>query len=86
LGRRSRIPHDKAGIPASYFCIKAFLETDLTADRKKIDVPTLVLHDDDDQIVPIVASALFSSKIIKNAKLVVYVGGRTACARLLRIG
>ena len=63
-----------AGFPASYFCIKAFSETDLTEDLKKFDVPTLVLHGDDDQIVPIGASALLSSKIIKNAKLVVYKG------------
>jgi len=63
-----------AGFPASYFCIKAFSETDLTEDLKKFDVPTLVLHGDDDQIVPIGAAALLSSKIIKNAKLVVYKG------------
>jgi non-heme chloroperoxidase len=63
-----------AGLPASYFCIKAFSETDLTDDLKRFDVPTLVLHGDDDQIVPIAASALLSSKIIKNAKLVVYAG------------
>jgi len=63
-----------AGFPASYFCIKAFSETDLTEDLKKIDVPTLVLHGDDDQIVPIADSALLSSKIIKNAKLKVYQG------------
>ncbi len=63
-----------AGFPASYFCIKAFSETDLTEDLKKIDVPTLVLHGDDDQIVPIGAAALLSSKIIKNAKLVIYKG------------
>lgn len=62
------------GFPGSYFCIKAFSETDLTDDLKKFDVPTLVLHGDDDQIVPIAASALLSSKIIKNAKLVVYEG------------
>jgi len=62
------------GFPGSYFCIKAFSETDLTEDLKKIDVPTLVLHGDDDQIVPIADSALLSSKIIKNAKLVVYEG------------
>jgi non-heme chloroperoxidase len=61
-----------AGFPASYFCIKAFSETDLTEDLKRIDVPTLVLHGDDDQIVPIADSALLSSKIVKNAKLVVY--------------
>jgi non-heme chloroperoxidase len=63
-----------AGFPASYFCIKAFSETDLTEDLKKIDVPTLILHGDDDQIVPIGASAMLSSKIVKNAKLKVYPG------------
>ena len=63
-----------AGFPASYFCIKAFSETDLTEDLKRIDVPTLVLHGDDDQIVPIGASALLSSKLIKNATLKVYEG------------
>lgn len=62
------------GFPASYFCIKAFSETDLTEDLKRIDVPTLVLHGDDDQIVPIAASALLSSKLIRNARLVVYQG------------
>jgi non-heme chloroperoxidase len=63
-----------AGFPASYFCIKAFSETDLTEDLQRFDVPTLVLHGDDDQIVPIAASALLSSKIIKNATLKVYKG------------
>src|SRR6059036_2721186 len=63
-----------AGFPAAYFCIKAFSETDLTEDLKKIDVPTLVLHGDDDQIVPIADSALLSSKIVKNAMLKVYKG------------
>jgi non-heme chloroperoxidase len=63
-----------AGFPASYFCIKAFSETDLTEDLKKIDVPTLILHGDDDQIVPIGASALMSSKIVKNATLKIYKG------------
>jgi non-heme chloroperoxidase len=63
-----------AGFPASYFCIKAFSETDLTEDLKKIDIPTLVLHGDDDQIVPIADSALLSSKILKKAKLVVWKG------------
>ncbi len=64
-----------AGFPASYFCIKAFSETDLTDDLRKIDVPTLILHGDDDQIVPIADSALLSAKIVKNAKLVVVKGG-----------
>jgi non-heme chloroperoxidase len=63
-----------AGFPASYFCIKAFSETDLTQDLKRFDIPTLVLHGDDDQIVPIADSALLSSKIIKDAKLVIYAG------------
>jgi non-heme chloroperoxidase len=63
-----------AGFPASYFCIKAFSETDQTEDLKKFDVPTLILHGDDDQIVPIQASALLSSKLIKGAQLKVYPG------------
>jgi non-heme chloroperoxidase len=63
-----------AGFPASYFCIKAFSETDLTEDLKKFDVPTLILHGDDDQIVPIADSALLSSKIVKGATLKVYKG------------
>jgi len=62
------------GFPAAYFCIKAFSETDMTQDLGKIDVPTLVLHGDDDQIVPIGASALLSSKLIKNATLKIYKG------------
>jgi non-heme chloroperoxidase len=63
-----------AGMPASYFCIKAFSETDMTEDLKKFDVPTLILHGDDDQIVPIADSAMLSSKLVKNAKLIVYKG------------
>ncbi len=62
------------GFPAAYFCIKQFSETDFTEDLKKIDIPTLILHGDDDQIVPIADSALLSSKIIKNATLKVYEG------------
>ncbi len=62
------------GFPGSYFCIKAFSETDLTEDLKKFDVPTLIVHGDDDQIVPIGASALLSSKIVKGATLKVYPG------------
>lgn len=64
-----------AGFPAAYFCVKAFSETDLTEDLKTIDVPTLVLHGDDDQIVPIGASAMLSSKLVKNATLKIYKGG-----------
>jgi non-heme chloroperoxidase len=63
-----------AGFPASYFCIKAFSETDQTKDLKKIDVPTLILHGDEDQIVPIQASALQSVKLIKGAELKIYKG------------
>ena len=63
-----------AGFPAAYFCIKAFSETDFTEDLKKFDVPTLILHGDDDQIVPIADSAMLSSKIVKNATLKVYKG------------
>jgi non-heme chloroperoxidase len=55
-------------------CIKAFSETDFTADLKKFDVPTLILHGDDDQIVPIADSAMLTVKLIKNAKLKVYPG------------
>jgi len=63
-----------AGFPASYFCIKAFSETDLTKDLMEFNVPTLILHGDDDQIVPIQASALLSSKIVKGSILKVYKG------------
>lgn len=63
-----------AGMPASYFCVKAFSETDMTEDLKKIDVPTLILHGDDDQIVPIADSAMLSAKLVKNAELKVYKG------------
>jgi non-heme chloroperoxidase len=63
-----------AGMPASYFCIKAFSETDQTEDLKKFDKPTLILHGDDDQIVPIGASAMLSSKLVKGATLKVYKG------------
>jgi non-heme chloroperoxidase len=63
-----------AGFPGAYDCIKAFSETDQHEDLKKIDVPTLVMHGDDDQIVPIGISAMLSSKLIKNATLKVYKG------------
>ncbi len=59
---------------SQYDTIKAFSETDFTEDLKKIDVPTLVLHGEEDQIVPIVAAGLKSAKIVKNAKLKVYPG------------
>ena len=64
----------QVGLKGAYDCIKAFSETDLTEDIKGIDIPTLVLHGDDDQIVPIADSALLSSKLIKTATLKVYPG------------
>jgi non-heme chloroperoxidase len=64
-----------AGLPACYYCIKAFSETDLTEDLKAIEVPALLIHGDDDQIVPIAASGIPASKIIKNATLIVYEHG-----------
>jgi non-heme chloroperoxidase len=66
---------EQAGLKNALECIKAFSETDLTEDLKRFDVPTLIIHGDDDQIVPIGASALISSKIVKNATLKVYEGG-----------
>src|SRR5437763_4657429 len=63
-----------AGFKGVIDCIKAFSETDFTEDLKKFDVPTLILHGDDDQIVPIGASALLSSKMIRNAQLKIYPG------------
>jgi len=63
------------GFKGLFDCIQAFSETDFTEDLKKIDVPTLILHGDDDQIVPIADSALLSAKLIKNAKLKIYEGG-----------
>ena len=63
-----------AGFKAAYDCIKAFSETDFTEDLKKFDVPTLVMHGEDDQIVPIADSALLSAKLIPDATLKVYEG------------
>ena len=63
-----------AGLKGSYDCVKAFSETDLNEDLKRIDVPTLVLHGDDDQIVPFADSGALSSKIIPDAELKVYPG------------
>ena len=65
----------QAGFKSVIDCIKAFSETDFTEDLKKFDVPTLILHGDDDQIVPIEASALLSAKLIEKAQLKVYEGG-----------
>ena len=62
------------GLKAAYDCIKAFSETDFTEDLKKIDVPTLILHGDDDQIVPIADSAMLSAKLVKGATLKIIPG------------
>ncbi len=62
------------GFPAAYFCVKAFSETDQTEDLKKFDVPTLIMHGDDDQIVPIGAAAMLSAKLVKGSTLKVYKG------------
>ena len=64
----------QAGLNAVYDCIKAFSETDFTEDLKKIDVPTLILHGDDDQIVPINDSAMLSAALVKGSTLKVYPG------------
>jgi non-heme chloroperoxidase len=64
----------QVGLKGAFDCVKAFSETDLTEDLKRFDVPTLVAHGDDDQIVPIGASAMKSSKLIKDATLKVYPG------------
>jgi non-heme chloroperoxidase len=64
----------QASNKCTFDCIKAFSETDFTEDLKKFDVPTLIVHGDDDQVVPIAASALRSSKLVKNATLKIYPG------------
>jgi non-heme chloroperoxidase len=64
----------QAGFPAAYECIKAFSESDFTEDLKKFDIPTLVIHGEDDQIVPINISGLRTAKMIKDATLKVYKG------------
>ncbi len=65
----------RGGLKNELDCIKAFSETDFTEDLRKFDVATLIIHGDDDQIVPIVASALASSKLVKNSTLKIYEGG-----------
>ncbi len=74
----------QVGLKGAFDCIKAFSETDFTEDLKKIDIPTLFIHGDDDQIVPIGAAALIASKIVKGATLKIYPGaghGLTATHR-----
>ena len=69
------------GAKAHYDCIKAFSETDFTEDLKAIDVPVLILHGDDDQVVPIADSALLSAKLVKKGTLKVYPGFPTGWRR-----
>jgi non-heme chloroperoxidase len=64
----------QAGYKAAYDCVKAFSETDLTEDLKRFDVPTLIIHGDDDQIVPFADAAPLSSKLVPDAELKVYPG------------
>lgn len=64
----------QAGSKNTYDCIKAFSETDFNEDLKRIDIPTLIIHGDDDQVVPIGTAGLRSSKIIKNSILKIYKG------------
>jgi non-heme chloroperoxidase len=64
----------QAGLKGAYDCVKAFSETDLTEDLKRFDIPTLIIHGDDDQIVPFADSAPLSSKIVADAELKVYPG------------
>jgi non-heme chloroperoxidase len=64
----------RCGFPASYFCIKAFSETDQTEDLKKFDVPTLIMHGDDDQIVPYQDAGVLSAKLVKNSTLKIIKG------------
>jgi non-heme chloroperoxidase len=64
----------QGGIKGQHDCIKAFSETDFNEDLKKIDVPTLVMHGDDDQIVPIADSGTLAAKVVRNAVLKVYPG------------
>jgi non-heme chloroperoxidase len=64
----------QCGFLAAYECVKAFSETDFRADLPKIDIPTLVIHGDDDQVVPIAVGGLRSSKMIRGARLLVYEG------------
>lgn len=64
----------QAGFKAVFDCIKAFSESDFTNDLKKFDIPTLIMHGDDDQIVPMESSAMLTAKLVKDSLLKVYPG------------
>jgi non-heme chloroperoxidase len=72
----------QVGLKGAYDCIKAFSETDLTEDLKRVDVPTLIVHGDDDQIVPIDASARRAAELVKDATLKVYEGAPHGLAQV----
>jgi non-heme chloroperoxidase len=72
----------QVGLKGAYDCVKAFSETDLTEDLKRIDVPTLIVHGDDDQIVPIDASARRAAELVKDATLKVYPGAAHGLAQV----
>jgi non-heme chloroperoxidase len=72
----------QVGLKGAYDCIKAFSETDMTEDLQRIDVPTLIVHGDDDQIVPIDASARRSAELVKDATLKVYPGASHGLAQV----
>jgi len=72
----------QVGLKGAYDCIKAFSETDLTKDLQRIDVPTLIIHGDDDQIVPIDASARRAAELVKDATLKVYPGAAHGLAQV----
>jgi non-heme chloroperoxidase len=74
LRRSFWLQSSMAGFPAAYLGIKAWSETDMTEDLKRFDVPTLIMHGDDDQVVPIADSALLSVKLVRNAVLKIYPG------------
>ena len=75
-------PGMQVGLKGAYDCIKAFSETDLTQDLQRIDVPTLIVHGDDDQIVPIDASARRSVELVPDATLKVYPGAAHELAQV----
>jgi non-heme chloroperoxidase len=72
----------QVGLKGAYDCVKAFSETDLTEDLQRVDVPTLIVHGDDDQIVPIKASALRAAELVKDAALKVYEGAPHGLAQV----
>jgi non-heme chloroperoxidase len=73
-----------SSLKASYDCVKVFSETDFTEDLRRFDVPTLVIHGDDDPIVPLAAAGQASARLVKGAPLEVYKGAPTGSPRPTR--